>query len=677
MAQQQHEISKKRVKYETKFTEGWLVNPMFADFLLKKRDSEGKFVPHCRICNVNICMGKSAIMKHKDSKSHQETLRLSKHIAKTNTNIETFFKRSSDSASKMEIKMCSFIAENNLPISLSEDLLALLKSMFPTDETLKTVTLGKQKATNTIRQVLGFHYLKENVDKLKTTKFSLIIDETTDKATTSQMAVIATYFDEKEFRLNKIFVDLIDMPDGKADTIYASVIKCFKDKNIPMENVIGFCADTCNVMFGKQHSVSQLLVHNHPWIIPVKCSCHLIHLCASHAAKTLPKSLEDLCRNVYSHFRLSSQRCDTFKEFQQFLQIDQHQMLRAGQTRWLSMKMCVDRMLEQYEALKLYFRGLALEDPTHTNDSITKSINNMFTRAYLEFMSFNLGRLTSFNTLFQSEIPLLHVLKGEVRKLLLAISSDFMDLSYVRKSDPFKIDVNLTDQHVTLNKVYTGVNASSIIHDIGDDLGIAHPDIKLFQTHCKAFLVESFTQIQRRFSNLEELDFLKCLDPANAYNLSMPSLAPLYNKLRYLDGEAPMQDVDAEWRAHALCPMVNGSMSVEDYWKRIFNQKDAVGNISYPNLNKVITILLSFPFSNAAVERVFSQLKLIKNDNRTSLKQESLVGLLVTKLSFQQHGCQQAAKLNPCKAMVKLHSRMKANASNDEVATLRQQFLAE
>ena len=68
-------------------------------------------------------------------------------------------------------------------------------------------------------------------------------------------------------------------------------------------------------------------------------------------------------------------------------------MLKAGQTRWLSMK-CVDRVIEQYEALKLYFTGAVIEDPTHTNDSIVKSLNNKFTLAYLEFMAFNLGRFS-------------------------------------------------------------------------------------------------------------------------------------------------------------------------------------------------------------------------------------------------------------------------------------------
>ena len=81
----------------------------------------------------------------------------------------------------IEIKLCTFIAENNLPISIAEDLVALLRNLFSSDESLRNVHLGKQKATNVIRQVLGFYSIKEIITKLKTNAFSLIIDETTDR----------------------------------------------------------------------------------------------------------------------------------------------------------------------------------------------------------------------------------------------------------------------------------------------------------------------------------------------------------------------------------------------------------------------------------------------------------------------------------------------------------------
>jgi hypothetical protein len=123
---------------------------------------------------------------------------------------------------------------------------------------------------------------------------------------------------------------MIPLPNGAAATIYESLIKSLKDKDIPMRNVIGFCADTCNVMFRVNHSVAQMLVRDYPWIVAIKCSSHLIHLCSSYASTKLPKSLEDLCRNIYLHFSLSSKRTVAFKEFQEFLKLEELRILKPG-----------------------------------------------------------------------------------------------------------------------------------------------------------------------------------------------------------------------------------------------------------------------------------------------------------------------------------------------------------
>ena len=428
---------------------------------------------------------------------------------------------------RIEVKLCAFIAENNLPISLSEDLVALLKNLFPSEVSLQNVKLGKQKATNVIRQVLGFYSIKEVITfKLKANPFSLIIDETTDRSTMTQLAILGTYFDEVSFKLDTFLIDLVTLPDGTATTIYESIIKCLSDKSIPMENVIGFSFDTCNVMFGKNHSVAQMLVKDYPWIMAVKCSCHMIHLCSSYACKKLPKSLEDLCRNIYSHFSMSPKRTKAFVEFQEFFDLGQHKILKSGQTRWLSMKGAVKRILEQYSALKLYFTSEVMEDATHTNESILRSLNNKYTLAYFEFMDYSLGRFASFNLLFQCETPLLHQLKDEVEKLILSICSDILEISYIRSVNAFKIVASNKDHHVPLNKVYLGILATETIREIESDLkssGLTnHEDnqgIQLFRSHCRDFLIESVAQIQERFADCQNMDHLSCLLPCYLPNL--------------------------------------------------------------------------------------------------------------------------------------------------------------
>ena len=312
----------KKKRYEQKFLHSWLSEPQFKQWLERRKDA-----PYCKICDCSLSCAKTALKRHMGNKKHKDLCKIKEQV---NGPITSTMFGTCVNPARIEIKLCSFITEKNLPISIVEDLVPLLRNLFPSDPALREVKLGKQKATNVIRQVLGFHAMKEGVSKLQNNKFSLIIDETTDKSTTSQLAILAVYFNEQTFKLEIILVDLIPLSNGAAATIYKALLDSLKERDIPMKNVIGFCADTCNVMFGANHSVAQMLVKDHPRVIAVKCSSHLIHLCSSHASKVFPKNVEDLCRNIFSHFSMSSKRCEAFKEFQQFFDLDELKILRPG-----------------------------------------------------------------------------------------------------------------------------------------------------------------------------------------------------------------------------------------------------------------------------------------------------------------------------------------------------------
>jgi len=192
-------------------------------------------------------------------------------------------------------------------------------------------------------------------------------------------------------------------------------------------------------------------------------------------------------------------------------------------------------------------------------------------------------------------------------------------------------------------------------------------------------LIEAVKQIQDRFVDCQKLDFLSFLSPSFAHNLKIPSLSGLYQKMPFLKEIADLQEVDKEWRDQSLClnPKLNESLTAEEYWKVVFQEKTAAGESTFPNLTKVVKTLLSLPYFNVAVERVFSQLKLIKTDHRASLKRESLLALLTTKMTLLKSNPSQALQtvtFEPKKEMLNLYGKMKSDADNDEVAELRKEF---
>lgn len=219
---------------------------------------------------------------------------------------------------------------------------------------------------------------------------------------------------------------------------------------------MGFCADTCSVMFGRKKSVSTILQETIPSIANIKCSCHSIHLVASNASKKLPELLEHLMRSIFAHFSRSTSRRRKLVAFQQFVKIEEHVMISPGQTRWLSLEYCVLRVLEQFDALKLYFEKEDRDEKTKTTTEILHYLNERSTKPLLLFMKYALNHFNEFNTVFQSEMPKLHLLQKEVCEMLTSLAINFMVVRYVRSVDPFNINPDLTNQYLPIDKVYCG-----------------------------------------------------------------------------------------------------------------------------------------------------------------------------------------------------------------------------
>lgn len=343
--------------------------------------------------------------------------------------------------------------------------------------------------------------------------------------------------------------------------------------------VVGFSADTGNVMFGKNHSVSTLLKEVMPNVLTIPCSCHSAHLCASYACKRLPKEMEDVMRGIYCHFSRSSARQREFAKFQDFVKAAQHTILSPGQTRWLSQEARVKRILEQWGALILYFQAEDIDDPTAANTLIHGMLSNEMTVPFLEFTSYSLNCFNEFNTLFQSASPKLHLLQERVLTLIKDFAQNFMHFKYVTDCCPTKIDPYLSTQYVPLDKVYLGMSATESIQKL------SHENYQFVIKHCRSFYIQAILEIQRRYDFSDVFfDIVKLLNPANARKRNPDSLVKLFKQYPNLakDKDVNVSQADREWRSHShLEPILLQCESedevrileTETYWNRVLSLK--------------------------------------------------------------------------------------------------------
>lgn len=197
-------------------------------------------------------------------------------------------------------------------------------------------------------------YLKDALKKKSGTFWSVGKDESTDISTVNQFAMIVQYCDKCKRRFVAEPFDLIEVNDATAKGISSSLMEAFEKEDLPTCNLIAFCADTCNTMFGIHNLVSVILKQHIPHLINIKCSFHSIHLCSNQACLELPKLIEEFVRGSCTHFSRSAKRRDTYKRFKKLYDIPKHVFLLLGQKRWLALEYAVNRSLEQIELLLEY-----------------------------------------------------------------------------------------------------------------------------------------------------------------------------------------------------------------------------------------------------------------------------------------------------------------------------------
>lgn len=215
------------------------------------------------------------------------------------------------------------------------------------------MSIKRTKAKHLITESLGKSFQSQLVAKLTVPGSFFLVNLRWnhrceyDKAVRNDNYIIS----EKDNSVITQLFDIVETVFSTAADLYNCLKTTITTKGIAFENLVGFSSDIANVMIGEPNSVFSRLRSELPAIVCMKCSCHMMHLAASKACLQLPRSVEDLLRNIGSHFSRSHYHYLQlkFKEFQEFFKTDIHKILSPTTTRWLSLKSCVDRVLEQYK----------------------------------------------------------------------------------------------------------------------------------------------------------------------------------------------------------------------------------------------------------------------------------------------------------------------------------------
>ncbi|KAL1489827.1 hypothetical protein ABEB36_013759 [Hypothenemus hampei] len=113
-------------------------------------------------------------------------------------------------------------------------------------------------------------------------------------------------------------------------------------------------------------------------------------------------------------------------------------------------------------------------------------------------------------------------------------------------------------------------------------------------------------------------EIIALVDSIIAQSFTINSLSHVLNMFPFLNSYVDAQELDNEWREHALLDHTNINGTAESYWYKIFELKKQ---------NNV-----------PSVERIFSQLNNIKTQNRNKPGEESLSSILLIKQTVKDAG---------------------------------------
>ncbi|KAJ8023368.1 SCAN domain-containing protein 3 [Holothuria leucospilota] len=593
---------KQKKWYRQAYKDEWQNDPDLKDWLVP--DESSKYAVTCTICDCKLMqVNKTGLLAHKETKKHCRNL----EAKKKSSNITDFFQSKSKivmsdakiKAATAELMLTGFMAEHSLPFSIADHLTEVCKSSFPDSQIAKDMKLKKTKASYLMQDGIARHERLTIQQICRTQMFSIIIDESTDVSVSQVLAVMVRYFDADKGSVADVLLDATEVNDASAAGLYKAVKTLLEENEIPMSNIIGFAADNCSTMMGKHSGFQALLKKEVPHAFIIGCVCHSFALCAHHASLNLPSWLEGFLKDVCNYFARSSKRQNDFRAIQDMLDQENHKMLKLSQTRWLSRGMVIDRILEQWDSLLVFFRAEATVDKTDGASRIYGTMVTPGTKHMLCFLKYTLAKVDAMNVEFQAEAFRLHkvfnVVSDEYRTLL----NMFVDEHIMKSEKLAAIDPENPGTLKACENVYLGGRCEAML--LAQPLGKKE---QCFRLDCLSFLKVLCREIRTRFPMSDEsvMALLRALDVKGATSTTrkVTSIIPLAVKFPNIVLEKDLDDLQDQWFSlpsmlETVGPLAERFQEPPMFWRALLSVRDGNGELKFATLAKFMTALLALP----------------------------------------------------------------------------------
>lgn len=637
---------------DRQYRKAWETFPVFKKWLRPSKDTTKAF---CICCHCELNARHSDLVRHGTTKKHLKAMNpWNSGTVQPEINFQTKEPTENQKAQGM---LCLYVAVHT-SFSSIDHLSEVCFQSFPDSKAIH-FKLHRTKCSNIITNIIAPFFIQNVVNDIKDVPFSLILDEGTDISVEKLLGVVVRYFSITKNRFITTFLGLIDLKGGTADDILYGLERLLNILHLDFKNLVAIGTDNAAVMTGAHKGLHKKIEqkYNLSNLVLVRCVCHSLQLAVCAATdKSFPNNLEFLVRESHNWFAHSPIRQKAYAKIYKLLNNDSMNPIKIplmAKTRWLSIEKAVKVILQMWFELKTHFS--LLKDTCYVSNLLKDMYSDNRNHVYLIYLSSILEEVQKVNLAFESA-------NADHVKL-------FNDLYYLVKSITNRIIVPLE------NFDYLEGNLDENINEFCY-LGFH------FEKACKEYKIieqdkQEITQNLVQFTKNLVLELRRKL-PTNfklLQNISLFSVHNIFSNNKtdiftfiqnFINDPCLLNKIEVSLQNLTLQKW-NNMERTDDFWIEVYNFKNCLGENPFHELAYFVIRILSFPYSNAEVERAFSLMNFFKPKIRNRLSLNSANALLHIKYGLKIE--------NVCCCNYELPSSITSKINSNETYKISKYFI--
>uniref|UniRef100_A0A2S2QIH3 Repressor of the inhibitor of the protein kinase n=1 Tax=Sipha flava TaxID=143950 RepID=A0A2S2QIH3_9HEMI len=452
--------------------------------------------------------------------------------------------------------------------------------------------------------------------------FSVLADETTDIGRIEQMSVCLRYYDQKDKKIREDFLEFTPAVDLSGKGLATLIMGCLQKNSIHCQFLVGQGYDGASAMSGYLHGAQEYIKKDFPMALYVHCSAHSLNLALANAC-SLPsiRNCISTIQTVGTFFRSSAQRSELLRTtIIETLSETRHTTLVAlCETRWVYKHESVMRFKELYPAIIVALEKL---ESSINKETAQKSCQLLSTIKDAKFVI----PLVIIENIFSYTLTLCKQLQTINADLVeacnhvddvLAVLDEMRENNKQHFSDLFSvvaIMLNKNKEDIVLPRIANKQTHRSNVPSHSSEEYYNFNIFLPFLDYIRSQLCDRFQKHKSLISSLQQIIPSKCII---ATNEEINDCVNFYSQI-LIEPNAFKAEF-AIWKTKWL---KEGSRP-----KTAIAGLDNCNPLLFPNIRKLLQVLVTMPMSTATPERTFSSLKRLKTYLRNSTGETRLNGL--------------------------------------------------